>query len=106
MIIDSKFMVQFLIQGDLPNIWWQPLPDQLKVIYDLYEEWKRGLGQGGMAYPGTEISRRKKIGDFTYLIHICGSRSYMQNLDHVDKKKRLIYFLPEHQGSTIGEKVD
>jgi len=98
-------MVQFLIQGDSPNDWWRPLPDQLKVIFNLYEEWKRGLGQGNTAYPGTEVSRRKKIGDFTYLIHICGAGSYMQNLDHADKRKRMICFLPEHRGSTIGEKV-
>ena len=71
----------------------------------LYEEWKRGLGQGNTAYPGTEVSRRKKLGDFTYLIHICGEGSYMPNLDHADKRKRMICFLPDHRGSTIGEKV-
>ena len=95
-------MVQFLIQGDSPNDWWQPLPDQLKVIFNLYEEWKKGLGQGGMSYPGTEISARKKMGDFTYLIHICGEGSYMQNLEHSDKRKRMICFLPEHTGSETG----
>ncbi len=99
-------MVQFLIQGDSPNDWWRPLPDQLKVIFNLYEEWKKGLGQGNTAYPGTEVSKRKKIGDFTYLIHICGEVSYMQNLDHADKRKRMICFLPEHRGSPIGEKVE
>ena len=99
-------MVQFLIQGDSPNDWRRPLPDQLKVIFNLYEEWKKGLGQGNTAYPGTEVSKRKKIGDFTYLIHICGEGSYMQNLDHADKRKRMICFLPEHRGSTIGEKVE
>ena len=99
-------MVQFLIQGDSPNDWWQPLPDQLKVIFNLYEEWKKGLGQGNTAYPGTEVSKRKKIGEFTYLIRICGEGSYMQNLDHADKRKRMICFLPEHRGSTIGEKVE
>ena len=99
-------MVQFLIQGDSPNDWWRPLPDQLKVIFNLYEEWKKGLGQGNTAYPGTEVVRRKKMGDFTYLIHICGEGSYMQNLDHADKRKRMICFLPEHRGSTIGEKVE
>ena len=99
-------MVQFLIQGDSPNDWWQPLPDQLKVIFNLYEEWKKGLGQGNTAYPGTEVSKCKKIGEFTYLIHICGEGSYMQNIDHADKRKRMICFLPQHRGSTIGEKVE
>ena len=87
-------MVQFLIQGDSPNDWWRPLPDQLKVIFNLYEEWKKGLGQGNTAYPGTEVSKRKKIGDFTYLIHICGEGSYMQNLDHADKRKRMMLLKP------------
>jgi len=95
-------MVQFLIQGDSPNDWWQPLPDQLKVIFNLYEEWKKGLGQGGMAHPGSEVVRHKKMGDFTYLIHICGEGSYMQNLEHSDKRKRMICFLPEHKGSETG----
>ena len=95
-------MVQFLIQGDSPNDWWQPLPDQLKVIFNLYEEWKKGLGQGGMACPGSEVVRHKKMGDFTYLIHICGEGSYMQNIEHSDKRKRMICFLPEHKGSETG----
>ena len=77
----------------------------LKSFLICMKNGKRGLGQGNMAYPGTEVSRRKKIGDFTYLIHICGDGSYMQNLDHADKRKRMICFLPEHRGSTIGEKV-
>ena len=68
----------------------------------MYEEWKKGLGQGGMAYPGSEVVRHKKMGDFTYLIHICGEGSYMQNIEHSDKRKRMICFLPEHKGSETG----
>ena len=90
-------MVQFMIQGNRKNEWWLPLPTQISIINPLYQKWFSQLGQGGMVYPGTELTRIKMIGDFKYLICINGENSYIQN--HSSKRKRLIHFLPLHDGS-------
>jgi len=88
----------FIIQGDGVNEWWFPTTEQWKTIHPLYKKWKQGLGQGNMAAPGTEIKEKKKIGQWTYQINIAGGQSFMQNISHIDQCKRIIYFLPEHDG--------
>jgi hypothetical protein len=93
----------FLVQGDKKNEWWFPTPNQKKAILPIYKKWLSGLGQGGMAYPGTEVTANASFDGFTYLIYMAGPGSYIQNISHNDNRKRLIHFLPEHDGSTTGE---
>ena len=69
----------------------------------VYEKWLKGLGQGRMMYPGTEVTANASFDGFTYLIYMAGPGSYIQNISHNDNRKRLIHFLPEHNGSTTGE---
>ena len=51
-------------------------------------------------YPGTEVTANASFDGFTYLIYMAGPASYIQNISHKDNRKRLIHFLPEHDGST------
>ena len=96
----------FLIQGDQKNEWWLPKEEQKRVITPLYEQWVNELGQGGMAYPGTEVTVEKKMGDYLYLIHIAGMASFMQNMTHENHRKRRICFLPPHDGSEICKNIN
>ena len=93
----------FLVQGDKENEWWFPTPKQKEAITPIYEKWLSGLGQGGMAYPGTEVTANASFDGFTYIIFIAGDNSYIHNFSHKDNRKRFIHFLPKHNGSTIGE---
>ena len=93
----------FLVQGDKKNEWWLPTPNQKKAISPIYKKWLSGLVQGRMMYPGTEVTANASFDEFTYLIYIAGPGSYIQNISHNDNRKRLIHFLPEHDGSTTGE---
>ncbi len=89
----------FLIQGNEKNEWWTPTANQKNAIEPLYKKWLNGLGQGRMAYPGTEITGNASFDGFTYIICITGAESYIQNVLHQDLRKRRIHFLPEHDGS-------
>ena len=93
----------FLVQGDKKDEWWLPTPNQKAAIAPIYKKWLGGLGQGRMIYPGTEVIANASFDGFTYLIFMAGPSSYIQNISHKDNRKRLIHFLPEHNGSTIGE---
>ena len=93
----------FLVQGDKKNEWWLPTPNQKAAITPVYEKWLKGLGQGRMMYPGTEVTANASFDGFTYLIYMAGPGSYIQNISHKNNRKRLIHFLPEHNGSTTGE---
>ena len=93
----------FLVQGDKKDEWWFPTPNQKAAISPVYEKWLNGLGQGRMMYPGTEVTANASFDGFTYLIYMAGPNSYIQNIVHNDNRKRLIHFLPEHNGSTTGE---
>ena len=95
--------MRFLIQGNKKNEWWFPTPNQKKAISPIYKKWLSGLGQGGMAYPGTEVTANASFDGFTYIIFIAGDNSYIQNISHNDCRKRLIHFLPKHDGSITGE---
>jgi hypothetical protein len=88
----------FLIQGNEKDEWWTPTNNQKNAIQPIYKKWWNGLGQGGMAYPGTEITANASFDGFTYIIFIAGAQSYIQNVLH--QRKRRIHFLPEHDGST------
>ncbi|MDC0231510.1 hypothetical protein OAK19_06045 [Aureispira] len=91
----------FCVQGDKKNEWWFPTPNQKKVILPIYKKWLKELGQGNMMYPGTEVTATASFDGFTYSIFMAGPGSYIQNISHKDKRKRMIHFLPEHNGSTI-----
>ena len=93
----------FLVQGDKKNEWWFPTPNQKAAITPVYEKWLRGLGQGAMMWAGTEVTANASFDGFTYLIYMAGPNSYIQNIVHKDMRKRLIHFLPDHEGSTTGE---
>ena len=93
----------FLVQGDKKDEWLFPTPNQKAAITPVYEKWLKGLGQGRMMYPGTEVTANASFDGFTYLIFMAGPSSYIQNISHKDNRKRLIHFLPEHNGSTTGE---
>ena len=93
----------FLVQGNTKNEWWTPTSSQTAAITPVYEKWLKGLGQGRMMYPGTEVTANASFDGFTYLIFMAGPNSYIQNIVHNDNRKRLIHFLPEHNGSTTGE---
>ena len=92
--------MSFCIQGDKKNEWWFPTPKQKEAILPLYEKWLRGLGQGNMAWPGTEVTANASFNGFTYIIFMAGPNSYIQNISHKDMRKRMIHFLPKHNGST------
>jgi len=93
----------FLVQGDKKNEWWFPTSNQKAAITPVYEKWLCGLGQGAMMYAGTEVTANASFDGFTYLIYMAGPNSYIQNIVHKDMRKRLIHFLPDHDGSTTGE---
>jgi len=95
--------MEFLVQGDKKNEWWAPTPNQKIAILPIYKKWLNGLGQGGMAYPGTEVTANASFDGFTYIIYIAGNNSYIQNILHKDFRKRYLHFLPEHEGSTTGK---
>ena len=52
-----------------------------------------------MNYMRTELIKEETIGQFKYLICINGENSYIQNQTHQNRRKRLIHFLPLHDGS-------
>lgn len=88
-----------MVQGDKKNEWWFPKPSQTAAILPIYKKWLEGLGQGRMAYPGTEVTANASFDGFTYIIYMAGEGSYIQNITHKDLRKRSLHFLPEHNGS-------
>lgn len=94
--MDKIVVSGFLVQGDNNNEWWKPTTLQYNSIMPLYKEWRNGLGQGGMAYPGTEIKRIITINQYNYEILIDINNSYMKNITHKNHTKRKIHFLPDY----------
>ena len=72
----------FCVQGDKKNEWWFPTPNQKKAILPIYKKWLKGLGQGNMMYPGTEVTATANFDGFTYSIFMAGPGSYIQNISH------------------------